>query len=470
MAKQTINIGTTPNDGTGDALRNAFDKTNSNFTELYDDKQDELVSGTNIKSINGNSLLGSGDLVVGGSSGVFGISNSSGVYTYYATLTIAMAAAISGQTIQMFTNVTETGAVQINLKNGVNINFNGNTYTLNNAGTSNCFSDNNSSVSCKLINGKVIRSGGTNSESNSCSLYIDNSSSILECIGMKFESTFGHACVNEGTVYGGEYFGNTGFYVRNGIAYNITATSNSNLGLRVVSSRCVNCIGISSASHGITINTGTLENCYGVSTGGGGYGLNSQTCLALNCSFFSSSSFGAGAVSGTNDFANCSFRSTSSAAFYAQAIANLDNCSAYSTASHGFWAFNAVSYLRNCSGYSTANNGIRAGSLVELHNCTAQSTAASALHTANKVYSSNALSTWNNAAGHAITGDTTAYNEIFNSTLQVTNASANCLHYGSAINVRFGANIFKGATTQINANVTQAQTILPDLYGNIKIG
>jgi hypothetical protein len=70
MAKQTINIGTTPNDGTGDALRNAFDKTNSNFTELYDDKQDELVSGTNIKTVNGNSLLGSGDLVVGGSSGI----------------------------------------------------------------------------------------------------------------------------------------------------------------------------------------------------------------------------------------------------------------------------------------------------------------------------------------------------------------------------------------------------------------
>jgi hypothetical protein len=70
MAKQTINIGTTPNDGTGDALRNAFDKTNSNFTELYDGKQDDLVSGTNIKTVNGNSLLGSGDLVVGGSSGI----------------------------------------------------------------------------------------------------------------------------------------------------------------------------------------------------------------------------------------------------------------------------------------------------------------------------------------------------------------------------------------------------------------
>jgi hypothetical protein len=35
MAKQTVNIGTIPNDGTGDALRMAFDKLNDNDTELY---------------------------------------------------------------------------------------------------------------------------------------------------------------------------------------------------------------------------------------------------------------------------------------------------------------------------------------------------------------------------------------------------------------------------------------------------
>jgi len=35
MAKQTINIGTSANDGTGDSLRSAFDKSNDNFTELY---------------------------------------------------------------------------------------------------------------------------------------------------------------------------------------------------------------------------------------------------------------------------------------------------------------------------------------------------------------------------------------------------------------------------------------------------
>ena len=35
MAKQTINIGSAANDGTGDPLRTAFDKINDNFDELY---------------------------------------------------------------------------------------------------------------------------------------------------------------------------------------------------------------------------------------------------------------------------------------------------------------------------------------------------------------------------------------------------------------------------------------------------
>jgi hypothetical protein len=35
MAQQLINIGSSPNDGSGDSLRTAFGKINTNFTELY---------------------------------------------------------------------------------------------------------------------------------------------------------------------------------------------------------------------------------------------------------------------------------------------------------------------------------------------------------------------------------------------------------------------------------------------------
>ena len=45
-AKQIINIGTTANDGTGDPIRDAFDKVNDNFTELYTDDAGDVGSIT----------------------------------------------------------------------------------------------------------------------------------------------------------------------------------------------------------------------------------------------------------------------------------------------------------------------------------------------------------------------------------------------------------------------------------------
>jgi len=57
MAKQTINIGTGPNTGTGDPLRTAFTKVNDNFTEVYDIAQsaynyaNTIVSDTQVDPI-----------------------------------------------------------------------------------------------------------------------------------------------------------------------------------------------------------------------------------------------------------------------------------------------------------------------------------------------------------------------------------------------------------------------------------
>lgn len=51
MAKQTVNIGSAANDGTGDPLRTAFDKINDNFDELYSDDLGDvgsIIAGTGI--------------------------------------------------------------------------------------------------------------------------------------------------------------------------------------------------------------------------------------------------------------------------------------------------------------------------------------------------------------------------------------------------------------------------------------
>ena len=84
MAKQTIGIGSSANDGTGDPLRTAFDKINDNFTELYgstaeandliEDSSPQLggdldVNGRRITSARSNEDIillpnGTGDVVI----------------------------------------------------------------------------------------------------------------------------------------------------------------------------------------------------------------------------------------------------------------------------------------------------------------------------------------------------------------------------------------------------------------------
>lgn len=53
MSQQIIAIGAAPNDGTGDQLRTAFDKTNDNFSEIYAE-----LGGTSLSniSISGNTI------------------------------------------------------------------------------------------------------------------------------------------------------------------------------------------------------------------------------------------------------------------------------------------------------------------------------------------------------------------------------------------------------------------------------
>ena len=76
MAQEIINIGSVPNDGTGDPIRTAFDKVNNNFDELYQtgvaDSSIRIGDGTDpnlIKSIDTNATItiqpsGTGKLVL----------------------------------------------------------------------------------------------------------------------------------------------------------------------------------------------------------------------------------------------------------------------------------------------------------------------------------------------------------------------------------------------------------------------
>ena len=139
MAKQTINIGTAANDGTGDPLRTAFDKANDNFDEIYlsgliDGNLN--IDGNTFKSTNtnGDMVLDPngegvvsvvGDLVVSGSirgdgSSILSIQNDVeiiGDYTVLGNLTVTDAisfGSISGD-LTLGGNLIPTANVTYNL-------------------------------------------------------------------------------------------------------------------------------------------------------------------------------------------------------------------------------------------------------------------------------------------------------------------------------------------------------------------
>jgi hypothetical protein len=426
---------------------------------------------TNLGFLTGSSTI------PGVSFGPFGIANTSGSYTYYNTFSSSMAAATSGQTVEIFADVTETTNISIALKDGVNINGNGHTYTLNQAGTANCIQDGGVAVNCAISNITLKRLGGTASSVNTMCMYITGASRIkaystiliggatnMRCLtvnntsaevyGIYAEGYNPVATITNGIVYNSEFrsISGTGLTVEaNGTAIKCIAYGYGADGL-ASAGKIIDCVGYGALNNGITVSTGLVQNCTGYGGGGAGLYLNGTTIVAINCTGYS--------VGGAGIF-------TSSPTSY--------DLKGYSTAGAGISMINGIAY--DCLGYSTANNGIYAinsgANITELRSCKSISTSAIALNMANaatgsKIYNTEAYSKWNNAAGHGIVvaGQNT---EIVQCTIEVTNASANCISGSSALTVKYANNAFKGSTVAVNANITQSITNTHDNQGNILV-
>ena len=320
----------------------------------------------------------------GSVSGIFGIANTSGVYTYYSTLTLAITAAVSGQTIEMFTDVIETGAVGVNLKNGVNINLNGHTYTLNNAGTNDAISDNSVTLTCTIFNGTIERSGGTSSPVDSTALAVKGASKIT-LQGVTIRSTFGCAAYIVGEVVGGYYVG--------------SAPGGISLFVQGI---------IRNASFYSAVGTARIDNlaqdCNFRSDGSYSVLANSSNTRLINCVGFSTSSYG---IYNAGVLINCTGFSTASDGIYN--VGQVRSSAGYSTAATGIFS---AGTCENSSAISTVSYGILGSGNAKLYNCHSESSAQAALFTQGYVYGCTALSTWNNANGHAITGGTVAYKDI----------------------------------------------------------
>lgn len=97
MAKQTVNIGAAPNDGTGDPIREAFKKLNDNFDEVY------------------SSYVVSGSITVGNSTVNTVISNTGGLRSGNSTVNV-----VANSTLLQIVNFSANSSL-VNAAANVNI-------------------------------------------------------------------------------------------------------------------------------------------------------------------------------------------------------------------------------------------------------------------------------------------------------------------------------------------------------------
>ena len=417
--------------------------------------QPTLVSGTNIKTVNGNSLLGSGDLVIsgGGGSGIFGISDASGVYTYYATLTLAMAAATSGQTIEMFADFTQATTTNIELKVGVNINGNGHTYTYSANDTTYALNQTNAGVfNIKIINITILRTVGT----GGCINQNFSASGNIHFDGTLLRATGGGIC----------FFTAGAFNFYNLTAIGTTSAAVINYWASGFQGYFINCSAVNTSSGaGFQFaGGGNAHNCYGESNSG--FGFNGLGFLR-NCVGRSVSSAG---IYGQNSIFNCTGFSVSGYGIDTTNSNQIVGCTGTSVSSIGI--FVGGSYISKCTGISNSGVGMQSGTgSLQVFDCDGFSTSnfgGSFGFIGGNLIGGKFQSNWNNAGGHAL-NILNNINSICNVTLVCTNASAYNIFRGTAYSLKITKNLFIGGQGTWNPLVTNSLINIEDAQGNIKI-
>ena len=419
-----------------------------NDTYFYD-LADQLVHYKN----------GSGDVLEvfsasGGASGIFGIADATGTYTYYATLTLAMASAVSGEVIQVFADFVETGAVTVTLKDGVNINGNGHTYTLDNATSIHALITANSvTTSCDILNLIVIRTGavGTTPSDNCALLFGINALGTNNFSGSTFKNTGGGVAIT---------FNSNN---RNDVSYAV-ARATTTYGAIYVSTpyaKLSHCTGYSTTGAGIY--GGNLQSCVGISDSG--YGIVANALFTDNCTGISTSGTGIFALGNVN---NCVGRSTSGDGMNVTNGISVVGCIGTSVSGVGLRQANSKTY--SCTGISSSNKGFYI-SQGNTYNAMSKSTSNASMQTnatTTEIHNAIIHCDWNDALGYGIIGNGGSMTRnIFNCTFLLSNVSAPYLYafnVAQAISTR--GNTYKGGGA-FNVNLTQAIVTTEDSQGNI---
>jgi nitrogen fixation protein len=402
-------------------------------------------------------------------SGVFGISNASGVYTYYATLTLAMAAATAGQTIEMFADVIATSVVTI--KPDVIIQGNGHTYTYS-GNTGDVFATSaGAGIFTYYFNNLTIKRANTATSTGV--IFSGDGTVFTTAINFKFNSVYiiyttttGIASIITTTgfgVYGWSFDGVDVIGNSSGNLFGTAFAVNNIKNSRIENTGTGGCIATPNITGGCS-----YENCYIKTNSGIGIFCNYASDVIRNCTGISSTGTAFTGQSGASAYDSFAFSNTS-IAFNGL---NCYNCTGQTTTGNAFYGSSYSAY--NCTGRSTTGYTVRPFSgMSKFYNSSFYSSGNITVYDVNygsSFYNCSIITDYNNAAGHAVSIGPSSGNPAFvNNYIQVANASANCIRGTNAFTGVVTNTVFKGATTPINANVTLSAVTINTTYNNITI-
>jgi hypothetical protein len=323
--------------------------------------------------------------------GIVSIPNAQGQDIYYSSLNDALTAAVPGETVYLHTNILET-TDQVVLKDGVNIHFNGFTYTYTAPGTESAFIDNGIEAKCRLINGIIIRKGSTlaGTEINTACLLTTNASSTIDSKNVHYINENGWAvsidCKAEGLIATGSV---GGIAINENVDLYDSIGKGSEFGILVFGlpkgGLMSNCKGYSlnssSNGAGISANSIYIIDCVGQSYNDG-YGIIISGCDAISLTGFSSGSWGVYVVGGKSASITGYTEASGAGVGYPWAGVLLyqpvraTDINGYSEGSDNAYGLaialegNVKSFVANSSGHHTSTNG-RGGYIALNNNATA---------------------------------------------------------------------------------------------------
>jgi hypothetical protein len=363
----------------------------------------------------------------------------------------------------MFANVEETGAVEVAVPDGVTIDGNGYTYTLNNAGTENALTYTSAaSTTNYLTNIRIVRKGGTFSNTNSACILIgaSNQKKNLYGDGVRLESDFGTCLTSTGAgsrfdeVTGIVGEGIQGAYWTYGRLKSCDFKGTTSFGIQVRNgSEAIECKGESTSNYGIYFLSGlqTSTSCIGISDSSRGIVTNVDI---RDCTGESNSSFGI-TLSSTVTATNCTGRSNSGNGIYTDSTSEIIDCTGISVSGPGIYLRNNFSgTAHNCVAYSST------------------STVGALRFESGGTITNSSIFHEGSSGGnqHAIYTSGTAKVTIIGCDITANDPSSNDVYAASpGANTLLQNNVYEGMTTALSANVTQVAVSVADTYGNTHV-